>query len=117
LQILIAKKEKSNMFEVCNTHDFAPGMDQQAYMEYVKRAVGAVLQAPGLVELRSQRNVLGVPRLRVTTVWQSLSDWAAFSQSATWQAIEAEQVQFLTNTHTEIWGPSPVLPEPIRPSH
>lgn len=103
------------MIEICNTHDFAPNLDQRAYMEYVKRAVGVVMQAPGLVELRSQRNVLGSPRLRVTTVWQSLSDWATFQQSPAWQAMEAEQERFLINTHTEIWGPSPVLTEPLRP--
>ncbi len=103
------------MYETCTTYNFLPGMDQQAYLAFVKRSVGSMLQAPGLVELRSQRNVLGSPQLRLTLVWQTLSDWAAFSESADGKAVAAEMLTFTTDAHTEIWGPSPVLPEPLRP--
>lgn len=103
------------MYETCTTYDFLPGMDQEAYLTFVKSAVGNMLQAPGLVELRSQRNVLGSPQLRLTLVWQSLNDWVNFNESGGGKTLAATMLTFTTNTKTEIWGPSPVLPEPLRP--
>jgi len=104
------------MIETSVYYDFLPGIKQQAYAELAKKAIGQTLQAPGLVEFRANRNVLGSPQVRSTTVWQTLGDWAKFSESAAWQAMEAELRTFVTNYRTEIWGPSPVLPEPLRPS-
>jgi len=103
------------MIENCQTYDFLPGIDQQAYSEFAKKAIGAVLQAPGLVEFRAYRNMLGSPQVRLVTVWQTLEDWARFGESAAWQALEAEMRTFIVNNHTELWGPSPVVPEPLRP--
>jgi len=103
------------MIEVSTLYDFLPGINQQAYAEFAKKAIGSMLQAPGLVEFRANRNMLGSPQVRITTVWQTLGDWAKFSESAAWQALEAELHTFNTNSSTEIWGPSPVVPEPLRP--
>ena len=103
------------MIEECMTYDFLPGINQQAYGEYAKKAIGAVLQAPGLVEFCAYRNVLGSPLVRLVTVWQTLEDWARFAESATWQALEVELLSFVVNKHSELWGPSPVMPEPLRP--
>jgi len=104
------------MIEICTLYDLLPSINPQAYADFAKKAIGLTLQAPGLVEFRAHRNILGSPKVRLTTVWQTLGDWANFSQSAAWQAIEAELLTFTTNASTEIWGPSPVVPEPLRPS-
>jgi hypothetical protein len=54
--------------------------------------------------------------VRATAIWQTLADWANFDESATWQAIAAElRAQFATSIQVDIWGPSPVAPEPLRP--
>jgi heme-degrading monooxygenase HmoA len=103
------------MIEVNSLWDMLPNANQQAYAEFSKKAIGSMLQAPGLVEFRANRNILGSPKIRVTTVWHTLSDWAKFNESAEWQALELELHAFTTNTSTEIWGPSPVVPEPLRP--
>jgi heme-degrading monooxygenase HmoA len=63
------------MIEVTQTYDLLPGIDQQAYGQLAKKAVAAMLQAPGLVEFRANRNMLGSPQVRTTAVWQSLDDW------------------------------------------
>jgi heme-degrading monooxygenase HmoA len=108
-------KEVNPMIEVNFSYDFVPGMDQQAYGELTKKAIGMVLKAPGLVEFRANRNILGSPQVRSTSVWQTLADWARFSESAQWPELEAEFRSFTTNLKVEIWGPSPVVPEPLRP--
>ena len=103
------------MIEVNVFWDMLPNANQQAYAEFSKKAIGAMLQAPGLVEFRANRNMLGSPKIRTTHVWQTMSDYAKFIEGPTWQALEVELLTFTTNLSTEVWGPSPVVPEPLRP--
>ena len=103
------------MIELNMTYDLLPGIDQQAYQVMAKKAVGLLLQSPGLVEFRASRNVLGSPQVRATSVWQTLVDWANFNESSGWQELETEMRTFVTNLRFELWGPSPVVPEPLRP--
>jgi hypothetical protein len=101
--------------EVHGYWDFLPGIDQKAWAEFVKNAIATYMKAPGLIEYRANRNVLGSPQVRMTLVWQSLSDWAKFVESKEWEAHVAQFRTFATNIHVEIWGPSPVAPKPLRP--
>ena len=104
------------MTEVNLTYDFVPGFNQQTYQEWAKKAIGVVLQSPGLIEFRAHRNILGSPYVRTTTVWKTLIDWTNFAESSEWQKMETElRGAFATNVNVEIWGPSPVAPEPLRP--
>ena len=103
------------MIESNMVYDLLPGIDQKAYQEMAKKAVELVLQSPGLVEFRANRNVLGSPQVRATSVWQTLADWAKFYESSGWQELETEMRTFVTNLRFELWGPSPVIPEPLRP--
>jgi hypothetical protein len=45
------------MIEVNKTYDLVPGIDQQADLEYGKRAFATMLKAPGLVEIRVYRSL------------------------------------------------------------
>jgi heme-degrading monooxygenase HmoA len=101
--------------EVQQTWDLLPGMDKKAYAEFVKNAVATYMKAPGLIEYRAARNLLGSPQVRTIMVWQSLSDWAKFTESKEWAAIDTQRRPFMTNIHVEIWGPSPMVPKPLRP--
>jgi heme-degrading monooxygenase HmoA len=95
--------------------DYLPGMDKKAYAEFTKKAVASFMKAPGLIEFRANRNLLGSPHARATTVWRSLEDWAKFGQTKEWHEIEAELRTFVTNIHVELWGPAPLFPKPLRP--
>jgi heme-degrading monooxygenase HmoA len=109
-------KEVSRMIEVDMRWDFLPGMDQEAYQAWAKKAIGTVLKSPGLVEFRAGRSMLAGPMVRVTTVWKTMADWANFDESEAWQALREEILdQYAQNISVEIWGPSPVVPEPLRP--
>jgi heme-degrading monooxygenase HmoA len=103
------------MVEVSMTYDFVPGVDEQAFAEFATKVVSALRQAPGFVELRGNRNMLGSPQAKGTSVWQTMADWARFSESDEYRALDAAFRGFVTNLKVDIWGPSPVLPEPIRP--
>ena len=103
------------MIEANTTWDLFPDIDREAYGEFAKKAVGAALKAPGIIEFRANRNMLGSPQVRSTSVFKTLADWASFTDSDEWRALEAELRIFATNIKVEVWGPSPVLPEPVRP--
>ncbi len=101
--------------EVHTSFDYLPGMDKKAWAEFAKNAGAMYMKAPGLIEFRANWNMLGSPQVLVTTVWQSLSDWAKFVQSKEWAEHAAQLRTFVTNYRVEIWGPSPVVPKPLRP--
>ncbi|WP_062536607.1 antibiotic biosynthesis monooxygenase [Mizugakiibacter sediminis] len=102
------------MIEVTQTYDLLPAVDRDTYADWVKKAIGLVLKQPGLVEFRAHRNLLGSPQVRTTTVWQSGADWAHFAEGA-WQTLEPELRRMATNLRIELWGPSPMVTEPLRP--
>jgi heme-degrading monooxygenase HmoA len=103
------------MIEIVTTYDLRHQIDQEAYQAYVNKAVDTELRAAGFVELRAHRNMSGSPQVRVTHVWKSLADWARFVDSAESRALDPEFRSFVTNIEIQIWGPSPVMPEPLRP--
>jgi len=103
------------MVEMNMTYDFVPGTDPRAWEAFAKKAITAILKAPGVVEFRANRNLLGTPQVRTATVWQTLADWGHFSESAEWHALEAEMRASVTNIRVELWGPSPIVPAPLRP--
>jgi antibiotic biosynthesis monooxygenase (ABM) superfamily enzyme len=103
------------VIEVNKTYDLLPGIDRQAYLDYAKRAIAVMLKFPGLVEIRVYRSLLGSPQVRLTLEWQTLADWARFGESPERQKLDAGLLTFAINIGIEIWGPSPAVPEPIRP--
>ncbi len=102
------------MLEVCVAYDLLPGVNADTYGAWAKKAIATTLKQPGLVEFRAHRNLLGSPQVRTTTVWRSGPEWFAFADGA-WKAVEQELRGLATNVHMEVWGPSPLVPEPLRP--
>lgn len=104
------------MIESDLKYDLQPGVDQQAYQAWAKKAIGNVLQAPGVVEFRAYRNMMASPQVRSTAVFKTMADWANYAESSGWLALKAELIdQYATNVCVDVWGPSPVVPEPLRP--
>jgi heme-degrading monooxygenase HmoA len=103
------------MIEVNKTFTLHPNVDPTALKAYTKRAIGALLQAQGVVEVRAYRNLLGAPQVRLAVVWETLADWATFAESDTRRAYDSELETFATDIRIELWGPSPNVPEPLHP--
>jgi heme-degrading monooxygenase HmoA len=87
----------------------------EAYAEWAQSAIPRVLATEGLVEFRGYRPASGSHQVVTTTEYATMADWAAAASSETWNEIIAELHTMATDITTEIWGPSPVLPKPIRP--
>ena len=104
------------MVEVNTTWDFLPDMDQDAYAVWSNKKIKLHLQAPGLIEFRANRNLIGMPQARATSVWQTMENAARFMESADYREIIADGLDSLiTNMNVSFWGTSPMIPEPIRP--
>jgi quinol monooxygenase YgiN len=84
----------------------------EAYLKWTEGAIKRTLAVPGVVELRAYRSVTGSSQL-VTTY--EFSDIAAWSSNADMQKVLAELHTLALNVTIEVWGPSPVVPAPIRP--
>lgn len=102
------------MIEVVQSYDLLPGVDQQAYAAWAKDGIGIVLQQKGLVEFRANRNLLGSPQIRTVSVWRSMTDWDEFNNGA-WMQLDQQLRKMATNLKIEVWGPSSLVPEPLRP--
>ena len=102
------------MLEVCVAYDLLPGISQDSYGTWAKKAISATLAQDGLIEFRAHRNMLGSPAVRTTSVWRSGTDWIAFAEGG-WKPLESELRGLATNLRMEVWGPSPLVPEPLRP--
>jgi len=104
------------MIEVTATYDFIPGIDQKEYEGFVKRALSSLVKAPGFVELRAYRNLASSPFVRSTYVFQTLADWARYTESTEFQTLMTEGRRFVTDIRVDAWGPSPVVTAPVRPA-
>ena len=103
------------MIEVSFTYDFQPGIDEEAYAKLAKEATAMMVSAQGFIEFRAHRNLVGSPHVRRTSVWESLTHWAALAQQPEFQKLTAEFRTYVTNLDVQFWGPSPLAPHPIRP--
>jgi hypothetical protein len=107
---------EKNMIEADLSFDLLPNVDMKAYGEWVKKTVASVAKQPGMIEFRANRNIVGAPQIRTASVWQSLGDWSKFTEGSDWQSMLAELHGFATNVKVDLWGSSPVMPEPVRPA-
>jgi antibiotic biosynthesis monooxygenase (ABM) superfamily enzyme len=111
---LIEKEDA--VIEVHISYDLLPNSDPAAYSEWQRKAIIPVMKCKGFVELRAHRNLLGSPHILLITAWETLSDWASFAESGDWvKLVEELGASLATHIHIQIWGPSPVVPESLRP--
>ena len=102
------------MIEVAFTYDFIPGIDEESYAKLGRRATQMMVESEGFMEFRAHRNLVGNPHVRRTSVWRSLDDWARLAQSSEFQEVTAEFRTYVINLEVQFWGPSPLVPDPIR---
>lgn len=78
-------------------------------------AIPRILKIPGLNEFRSYRPVAGSHQIAVTYEFADMAALAAWLSHADYQKMLAEFRTFVGRATAEVWGPSPVVPEPLRP--
>jgi len=87
----------------------------EAYLKWSQSAIQRTLAVPGVVEFRAYRGVTGAPQVVVTYEFADLAAWAAYYAHEDIQKVLDELRTLTLNVTTELWGPSPVVPRPIRP--
>ncbi len=89
----------------------------EAYREWTQGAIGRTLAVPGVNEFRAYRPTTGTSQVVVTYEFTDLAAWAAWQSHEDSQKVVEELRTLALNVEIEIWGPSPVVPEPIRPGN
>ena len=87
----------------------------EAYLKWSESAVKRVLAGPGVVEFRAYRPATGASQAVTTTEFSDMAAWAAWQSDETVQKVVTELRTLALNVNIEVWGPSPVVPAPIRP--
>ncbi len=104
------------MIDITLTYDLQPGVAGKLYTDWARKAIVVLLKSKGIIEIRAHRNLLGSPQVQITTVWETLTNWAVFAEQKSWNSLIDElQDTLADNLDFRIWGPSPVAPEPLRP--
>jgi antibiotic biosynthesis monooxygenase (ABM) superfamily enzyme len=85
------------------------------YIDWAKSAIPRILSVPGVVEFRGYRPAAGDSQIAVTYEFADMVSWAEWQASETIQQVLVEARTYMINFSTELWGPSPVVPDPIRP--
>ena len=105
------------MIEVALTYDLLPGIDQDAYFQFLKKAIVLIFQQRGIIEIRAKRSLSGPPDILIMLTWETVADWSRFESTREWiTLIEELKKSFVLNMKSQVWGPSPIAPEPLRPS-
>ena len=104
------------MIEVAISYDLQPGIEPKSYTDWARATVVVLLKSSGIIEFRARRNLLGSPHILLISVWESLADWAALADRQAWISMMDElRNRLAINIDCQIWGMSPITPEPLRP--
>ena len=85
-----------------------------AYLKWTESAIKRAV-IPGVVEFRAYRPVSGSSQALVTYEFADMAAWAAWWGKEDTQKVHNELHTLAINVTTELWGPSPVVPTPVRP--
>ena len=87
----------------------------EAYAAWTKGAIQRTLGAGGVTEFRGYRPASGAFQVVVTYEFADMAAWAAWYAAETVQAVLMEVRTLANDVPSELWGPSPIVPQPIRP--
>ena len=85
------------------------------YLKWTESAIKRTVAAPGVVEFRAYRPATGASQVVITYEFADMATWAAWQSDEDVQKVLDELRTLALNVNIEVWGPSPVVPEPIRP--
>lgn len=87
----------------------------EAYTKWVPTAIQRDLSVPGVVEFRAYRMLVGSPQIVTTFEFADVASWAAWQANPVIQDVLFELHALSLNLTSEVWGPSPTVPAPVRP--
>ena len=87
----------------------------EAYKNWAASAVKRLVAVPGVVEFRAYRPITGCHQVMVTVEFTDMQALASWQNNEETLKVFEEGHSYRTNMTRDIWGPSPVIPGPIRP--
>ena len=88
---------------------------REDYLKWTESAIKRTLAVPGVVEFRAYRPATGASQVVTTYEFADMKAWATWQSDEDVQKVLAEIRTLTLNVNIEVWGPSLVVPEPIRP--
>jgi quinol monooxygenase YgiN len=87
----------------------------EAYLKWTEGAIKRTVGGPGVVEFRAYRGAAGASQVVITYEFADMAAWAAWHSNEDVQKVLTEVHTLALNVTGELWGPSPVVPVPVRP--
>lgn len=88
----------------------------EAYAKFAQGAIPRTVGVPGVVEFRGYRPASGASQVVGTYEFADMAAWTAWYNHDDIQQVVADLRAVANDVTMEIWGPSPIVPEPIRPA-
>lgn len=85
------------------------------YLKWTESAIKRTLAVPGVIEFRAYRPSSGSSQVVSTYEFADLNAWATWQSNEDMQKVMFELHTLALNVEVEVWGPSSIVPEPIRP--
>jgi len=83
------------------------------YTGWAENIIPRLIAAPKVKEFRAYRSTITSHRVLMMLEFESLKDWAEFTESGEGKKIWTEIMSNTVNLSAELWGPSPIAPEPL----
>ena len=96
-------------------YDIRPEKTEAFIKWATESAIPRILKIPGLVEFCSYRPVTGAHQIASTYFFKDAAAVAAWLAHSEFDTITAELRSYAANVTGELWNPSPIVPEPLRP--
>jgi heme-degrading monooxygenase HmoA len=100
-----------------STWDLPPKEQIEAYNEKAGTWLATTLKQPGLKQWRAFRNpFMTTPEVMVISEFDSLASCLKWVESDDYAAVVGEmRAAGCTNAAVQLWGTSPLAPEPLKP--
>jgi len=85
------------------------------YLKWTQGAIQRTLAVPDVLEFRAYRPASGASQVVITYEFADMAAWVAWQTHKDTQKVLDELHTVALNVSIELWGPSPIVPEPIRP--
>ena len=89
----------------------------EAYTKWTEGAIKRTVAGPGVVEFCAYRPATGASEIVTTYEFADLAAWAAWNSDEDVQRVLSELRTLALNVDIEVWGPSPIVPQPVRPGN
>jgi hypothetical protein len=86
-----------------------------AFQGWSQVVIPKILATPGVIEFRAYRPLSGSFQVVTTIEFADVTAWGNFANGEAGTKMNDELHTLAFDINHEIWGPSPVVPKPLRP--